>query len=166
MKRYDAIIEASPLPVFIINQKDLPDKYCTINGVRREYYGLYIRGFLDPVYPSEFFFLRKNTSPAQIITSFFHELRHYECYITKCLCSNTEGEFVTDNVIVSTVLREKHGMINELEMAWEMKDTLLISSSMNSIATYILGEDVTPIYRAAAYAVSAGDIICSPSTHF
>ncbi len=154
MERYDAIIKASPIPVFVINQGDLPEKYYTFGGVKKELFGLLIQGWRHQEYPEDFIFLRKNVPPEQIVTSYFHEIKHYECIMTKCQCSDSTTELGEDSMIISAILREKHAMLNELERSWEAKDSLLISHAIIVVAGYILSNEVDIMYKMAAISVT------------
>ena len=159
MQEYDMIIQSSSVPVFIINQDDLHEEFYTMNGVKKEYFGLFIEGNnIIREWPKEFFFLRKSVSAEQIVTSYFHELQHYKCVITKCICSDKNSELADNSSIISAILREKHAMVNELEMGWGFQDQLLVCQSVQNIISYIIVEDTNLVYKMAAISVTEEEI--------
>ncbi len=87
MSRYDKIIKSTSIPVFIMDQNELsyklPDKLKTT-----KLYGMFISNNFDPNWPKEFIFINKNTTPEQIITTYFHEYQHYKCIKYNCFCIN------------------------------------------------------------------------------
>ncbi len=156
MRRYDKILESSPIPVFVISQEELPQNLFIISDRENKFYGIYVEKSPDDSWPSKFIFLNKNESANQIMTTYFHEYGHYKCEMSKCVCYVDNMGFGKSKIL-SIILKEKHAMINELEMSWEMSDTYLLSRSIITIANYALNNN-SGLYQMAAIAATEEDI--------
>ncbi len=155
MERYDVIISSSPIPVFIMPQAALPNKfYPQSKGI----FGLYVDSHSNELWPEKFIFINSVYSAEQIITSYFHEIEHYVCSASNCICSNKDKVLMMDDSIISAILREKHAMVNELTMSWEAKDSKLIAQSLTTISRYIISENPNLIYKMAAISATKDPI--------
>ena len=155
MERYDAIISSSPVPVFIMPQAALPNEfYPQSKGL----FGLYVDSHSNGLWPKRFIFINSIYSTEQILTSYFHEIKHYVCAASNCICSNKDKVLMMNDSIVSAILREKHAMVNELTMSWEAKDSKLIAQSLTTIAKYIISENPNLIYKMAAISATEDPI--------
>ena len=151
MKRYDDIIKKCPIPIFVMSQKDLPIEFFNIKD--KVLLGLYNNTFKLNKWPSNFIFLNKDLFATQIMAAFFHEYGHYLHDINNCIC------FSMDEGIVSSILREKHALLNELEMAYKIKDFILLEESFKNIFAYVLSNNTRDIiYRIAALSAAEGEI--------
>ena len=155
LKIYNKIIQSSPIPVMIVDQNSLPEKIT--NPLKDKFtivYGLYIADANDSLWPKEYIFINKKYSIETKLTTFFHELQHYRCRITKCYCYSS-SVFSEDEKIIATILKEKHALENELRMGLEMKDPYLLENSVISIINYIL-YDKDYIYKIASLSIFDG----------
>jgi hypothetical protein len=159
MKRYDEILKSSPVPVFVIEQKDLPDIYNLVdaNGKEKKYFGLYVPSCPIPQWPKTFIFLEKTASVEQIMTSFFHETQHHTCRLTECACKGDEEVFGPNDTVITSILSEKHAILNEFHMGWKLKDSYLLNNSFLLTVGYITRSD-SITYKAAGIGVTEEEI--------
>lgn len=157
MEKYNTILKSCPIPIFIMDINDLPEKLKPSLSSKplKKLYGLYIIDNIDGTWPDEFIFINKNNSPESIIITFFHESQHYQCRTNKCYCF--VSPFSDDEKIILTSLKEKHSMENELRESLKLKDPHLIANTISSIANYILySQDCA--YKMAATSIAGGEL--------
>ena len=161
MRQYDSIIKSSPIPVFVIYQKDLPqiileDIFKNRDPNQMDLYGLFVEDSADASWPKSFIFINKNASAEKIITTYFHEYQHYKCKKTGCFCSNY-SVFSPEDKIIASIIREKHALLNELRRGLEMRDEYLVQNTIESIVRYILN-DGEYTYKLASISIVYGEI--------
>jgi hypothetical protein len=146
---YIDILESSPIPIYIMDQNDLPVeiKLKTLGKLS----GLYVINAKDETFPDEFIFINIDNSPETIVTTFFHEHQHYQCKKTNCRCTRSNS-FPKDEQIVFSILREKHALEGELRRSMNLKDPDLVKNVILSISNYILyGKNC--VYKMAAVCI-------------
>ena len=158
LEKYNDILKSSPIPIFIINQHDLPEELKPFieMGFFEKLHGLYATKIENKIWPDEFIFINSDASPETIIVTFFHEYQHYKCKINNCYCV-APNNLPKDEQIVYAVLREKHAMENELRMSLNLKDSSLVLNSYISTAHYILYSK-NCIYKMAAICIIDGEL--------
>lgn len=158
IEEYNNILATSLIPVFIMEQNDLPEDLRTDLKIDLigELYGLHVINNQNSTLPDEFIFINIDNSPETIITTFFHEYQHYQCRKTKCYCVRTNF-LPPDEQLVLTILREKHAIEGALRRSLETKNTDLILNSFLSTTHFALYE-VNCIYKMAAISVASGDL--------
>ncbi len=162
MKRYDSIIAQSEIPVYVMDpnafHKHFPVSFVTIdiklsdpndpNSIeiveikRVEYHllGQFMYGQKKPEWPETFIFINNTLTPEEIITTYAHEIGHYEHKKTECLCMS--GMF--------PIMAEEHAFLNELKLGWQYNDVTIMKTAVGMISNYALGEDRNSLYTIAA----------------
>ena len=80
-------------------------------------------------------------TPAHIMGTYFHEIKHYECATTNCVCFKTSSMW----------LKESHALENELVMGLKYEFPEALRTSILGILTYMYDVDQPFTYRFAAF---------------
>jgi len=150
MEKYNHIITICPIPIYIIEQKEILVEFWTevqLKPSSNGLLGMYVYGGKVEPWPSEFIFININLSPEEIMATFFHEYGHYTHRKNKCEGCNG----------FNLITKEKHALLNELKMGWEYKDSYILESSFRNIANYIIS-DYSIIYKLASLECTKEDI--------
>ncbi len=155
MKKYQAILKESPIPVYVISTKDFATKIFLKMGdyplekkiVDTNILGMYFYGQELDGYPNQFIFINKDLTPEQILVTFFHEIGHYYHQKEKC-------EGCATNVIT----REAHAFYNELLMGWSYDTPHALESSIRTMAMYAIGGGSSMAYKSAVFEVMRTDL--------
>lgn len=158
IKKYNDILASSSVPIFIMDQEDLPEelkKSIKLKNIDRVS-GLYFSNSKYKTMPHRFIFINKENSPELIMITFFHEYQHYLCEISGCYC-NKDNFLPEDERIIYSIFGEKHAIENELRRSLELKDINLIKTSILSISNYIL-HDQSCTYKMASTCIINKDL--------
>lgn len=146
MKKYDIIMGECPIPIYVITQKQfLLDYVMKIDFIMSkrhpdtEFYGLYSFDVKVKGFPNEFIFINIDMAPEQILTTYFHEYGHYLHRKKNCVC------FQINDII----LKEKHALQNEFEMAWKYNLPEVMESSFRTMALFMLDDRMSMTYKIA-----------------
>ncbi len=156
LRKYDKILDESPIPIFVIDIRELASKIflkigegpvllkkvSDINILGMYFYGNAVDGF-----PEEFIFINKALTPEQIMVTYFHERGHHNHHTNKCKeCAS------------NPVKAEFHAFYNELEMGWKHDVPHVLESSVRTMAMYVVVEDTSIIYKMAVFEVMKTDL--------
>ena len=150
MKKYDAILATSPVPVYIIDETEfITDIFLKIDSnyplekmSNINILGLYFYGKNVGKWPNEFIFINKRLNPDQIIVTYFHELGHYMHRKNGC-----------KGCIDNPITRESHALYYELKMGWEYELPYALESSIRTMALYTVSKDSNITYKMAVFEV-------------
>jgi len=149
IQEYDKILRECPVPLFIMDLHVFLDEFFMsmtedIFTLRKGgILGMYVNGLHVKGWPEEFIFINKNMSSAHIMSTYFHEIKHYECISTKCICTKT----------TSLWLKEAHALEHEIEMSLKHDFPEVLRVSTLGVIKYMLDPDQPISYRFAAFRV-------------
>jgi len=158
IEKYNDILKSSPVPIFVMDQDDLPEKLkeflkLPVLGIL---HGVYVANSKDKEMPNKFIFINNRNSPEATVVTFFHEYQHYLCEKKGCYCIS-DNHLPKDEKMLYSILREKHALENELRQSLKLKDPYLISNSFVSLTNYILYNKEC-IYKLAAVMMVDGKL--------
>jgi len=149
MTKYNDIIKKCPIPICIIDQKDLHSDFVKLTGLADKnirLLGLYVCGNDIKGWPEEFIFINRNQSPEKILSTYFHEYTHYIHRDINCYCW----------AFNETLIQEAHALTNELRLAFDYKLPEVLKSSYASIWQCMIEPNTLRTYRIASLMVSEG----------
>ncbi|MHA1468945.1 MAG: hypothetical protein ACTSSP_00135 [Candidatus Asgardarchaeia archaeon] len=155
MEKYDEILSSSPIPVFVMSMNEfafdflyyfLDDpnsiglKVSSVEDIN--ILGMYVINHGVKGWPNEFIFINEALAPRQIMVVYAHEIGHYNCQKIHCKCLNPHD----------LVLSELHGLLNELQVAWDHDLPIVMESSIRIMASQIIDPD-TDLHNKIAIAL-------------
>jgi len=155
MEKYDNILKASPIPIYLLSSEEfaseiflkIGNRYPLEKISRVNIMGMYFHGQKFEKWPNEFIFINKNLTPEQVIVTYFHEVGHYYHRINKC-----------QECIDNPIKREEHALYNELKMGWEHDAPKVLESSIRTMALYMTDKNSNISYRMATSEIMGTDL--------
>ena len=155
IEKYNIVLRSSPIPIFLTDIENMPAEVSNAlaNNSFSKIYGLYVINSKNESMPKEYIFINIDLPIESIVTTYFHEYKHYQCFKKGCYCVSLKDTVMENEKIILAILREKHAIEYELLEALKSKDQHLIKDVFMSISNYIL-YDKNPVYKMAALSVA------------
>ena len=143
-------IKSSRVPVILEPMSFYINKICKEEH-RPDYQACFVHGqFNDTSLPTNFIFIDKTSkSNYKILSNYYHEKGHADCFLNKCECFSVGDQ---------PVLKEIHAFEYELRMSLEKEILPSLVYSVRSIVNFANMRPVTDDHRAACWNVMDGEL--------
>ena len=147
MKEYEKIISLCPIPIYVMEKKDLPKDIHPKHTTSKEWLGIYYYNQKNPTLPSEFMFLLIRDNPYKIMSTYFHEYQHYQCRITKCACRKE-----------CRISREGCALRAELRTSIYRNDPFVLLEAIDCVENFSNCSHEDCVYKPAAQNVKKSEL--------
>ena len=147
MKEYDRIIGLCPIPIYIMDQSDLPEHILPTDTESKKFKGIYYACNEDPTLPHEFIFLQKESNPYNMMSTYFHEYQHLQCRLTNCHCRNE-----------CKISREGCALRAELRTSMYRNDPFILLEAIQTIENFSNCKHENCVYKPAAQNIKTTEL--------
>ncbi len=147
MKEYDKIMSLCSIPIYVMDQSDLPEKMLPTHTESKTFNGIYYSCNKDPSFPHEFIFLQKKSNPYDMMSTYFHEYQHLQCRLTKCHCRNE-----------CKISREGCAMRAELRTSIYRNDPFILLEAIDGIEKFSNCSHKNCAYKSAAQNIKKSEL--------
>ncbi len=147
MKEYDRVIKLCPIPIYVMDFKDLPKELRSKNKPNKITIGKYCYDKHVIGWPSEFILLDKKLNPYSMMSTYFHEYQHYQCRLTKCECR----EWITKKVRRKAI--ERCAIRAELRISIYRNDPFILLEAIKVVEDFSNCDDKECSYKSASQSI-------------